>query len=267
MISNLEKYKNDLNELTRRGDYLYLAIAYENAREEFEKQYKKALKEKYEEFIKKIPNFSNKYQQWYSEALVLLKQILPDRVDNFISFYEKPKVRKEVNWGNYVIADCLQGLRVTYMGDVKVDASAAIKQFEQQLNIIKSVNSRFESSLFDIQQLMQADLFDSELEAAKELNKKGFTRGAGAVAGVVLEKHLSEVCDNHNVKIIKKNPTINDYNQSIKDTDIIEVKDWRFIQRLVDLRNLCDHDKKIEPKKEDIEELIAGVEKISKTIF
>lgn len=114
---------------------------------------------------------------------------------------------------------------------------------------------------------MQADLFDSELEVARELNKKGFARGAGAVAGVVLEKHLSEVCDNHNVKILKKNPTINDYNQSIKDADIIEVKDWRFIQRLADLRNLCDHDKKVEPKQEDIEELIMGVEKISKTIF
>jgi len=115
--------------------------------------------------------------------------------------------------------------------------------------------------------LVQADLFDSELEAAKELNKKGFVRGAGAIAGVVLEKHLAQVCENHNVKVSKKNPGINDYNQLLKDNEVIEVKDWRFIQHLADLRNLCDHDKKKEPKKEDIDELIDGVEKVSKTIF
>jgi len=52
---------------------------------------------------------------------------------------------------------------------------------------IKVVKERFESSLFDIRQLVQADLFDSELEAAEELAKNRFSRAAGAVAGVVLD--------------------------------------------------------------------------------
>ena len=53
-----------------------------------------------------------------------------------------------------------------------VGTDAAIPRFRQQLNIVSSVKKRFESSLFDIRQLVQADLFDSELDAAKELNKK-----------------------------------------------------------------------------------------------
>lgn len=120
--------------------------------------------------------------------------------------------------------------------------------------------------MFDIKQLVQADLFDSELEAAKELNKKGFIRGAGAVAGVVLENHLSQICENHKIKVIKK-PRINDLNQLLKDNNVIEIHDWRFIQHLADLRNLCDHSKKREPKKEEVEDLINGTEKITKTIF
>jgi len=36
---------------------------------------------------------------------------------------------------------------------------------------------------------------------------------------------------------------------------------------LADLRNLCNHDKKREPEKEEIEDLIDGAEKIMKTIF
>ena len=69
---------------------------------------------------------------------------------------------------------------------------AAISRFNQQLSIVKTIRERFRSSLFDIRQLAQADLFDSELEAAKELAKNKFIRAAGAVAGVVLERHLKE---------------------------------------------------------------------------
>ena len=268
MISNFEKYKKDLARLISVGDNLLYAIQFESHPAEFEIQVKKMLKEKYDQFIKDIPSFRDKYQFWYSESLVVIKLLLPDRIGDFVKLYEKPKTRKSIEYGNYVIEDYLQDLVVTSgFGDRKVGPEAAISQFQQQLNILKSVQKRFESSLFDIKQLVQADLFDSEIDVAKELNKKGFIRGAGAIAGVVLEKHLAQVCENHTIKITKKNLTINDRNQLLKNADIIEVKDWRFIQRLADLRNLCDHNKKNDPKKEDIEELIGGVEKISKTIF
>ncbi|MCK5600839.1 hypothetical protein KAR91_03160, partial [Candidatus Pacearchaeota archaeon] len=85
--------------------------------------------------------------------------------------------------------------------------------------------------------------------------------------GVVLEKHLSQVCDNHSVKIAKKNLSISDYNDKLKKAEIYETPTWRKIQHLGDLRNLCDHKKKKEPKIENVDELIEGVESIIKTIF
>jgi len=271
MDMNLEKYKEDLNKLISRGDRLFNSIQYECHKEKFEEELEKHLKtkKKIDEFKKDLLNFNQNYQQWYSEALALIKFLLPDRLDDFIKLYEKPQNRKEIKYGNYVIEDYLQGLTVTRGWDKEkvVGPDAAIPQFQQQLNILKSAQKRFESSLFDIKQLVQADLFDSELESARELNKKGFTRGAGAVAGVVLEKHLAQVCKNHNIKVSKKDPSINDFNQLLKRNNVIEIKDWRFIQHLADLRNLCDHDKKREPKNEEIEELIGGVEKVMKTIF
>ena len=124
---------------------------------------------------------------------------------------------------------------------------AAISRFNQQLSIVKTIRERFRSSLFDIRQLAQADLFDSELEAAKELAKNKFIRAAGAVAGVVLERHLKEVCGNHDVTIRRKNPQISDLNESLKGADVVDIPQWRFIQHLGDLRNLCAHDKKPEP--------------------
>jgi len=148
-----------------------------------------------------------------------------------------------------------------------VSKSAAISQFNQQLAILKSAQGRFESSLFDIKQLVQADLLDSELDAARLLSKNKFYRAAGAIVGVVIEKHLAQVCINHSVVVSKKHPTISDFNDLLKNNSVIEVPQWRFIQHLGDLRNLCDHNKGKEPSAAEIEDLISGAEKITKTLF
>jgi hypothetical protein len=140
-------------------------------------------------------------------------------------------------------------------------------RFRTQLAILKSVESRFESTLFDIRQLFQADLFDSELDAARELLKHNFVRGAGAISGVVLEKHLSQVATNHNITNRKKNPSISDFNNLLKNGGVLDTPSWRQIQRLGDIRNLCDHNKEREPSKEEVEELVDGVEKFTKTLF
>jgi hypothetical protein len=148
-----------------------------------------------------------------------------------------------------------------------VGPDAAIPHFRQQLAIVRSVEKRFESSLFDIRQLVQADLLDSELDSARELVKNGYARAAGAVAGVVLEHHLAQVCDNHGVAPKKKNPTISDFNDNLKTAAVIDTPDWRFIQHLADLRNLCDHKKKADPTAQQVDDLIAGVAKITKTLY
>jgi hypothetical protein len=129
------------------------------------------------------------------------------------------------------------------------------------------VKARFESSLFDIRQLVQADLFDSELEAADELVKQKFVRAAGALAGVVLERHLAQVCDNHGIKVRKKAPGIADFNNALKSAGVFDVPQWRFNQHLADIRNLCDHDKRVEPTAEQVRDLVAGVAKVTKTLF
>jgi hypothetical protein len=78
---------------------------------------------------------------------------------------------------------------------------------------------------------------------------------------------LSQVCQNHNVATKKQHPTISDFNDILKNSAVIDVPQWRQIQRLGDIRNLCDHNKHRDPTKEEVAELIDGVEKLCKTLF
>lgn len=49
--------------------------------------------------------------------------------------------------------------------------------------------------------------------------------------------------------------------------NVIEVSIWRSIQRLGDIRNLCGHNKDREPLKDEVEELIYGTDKLTKTVY
>ena len=262
MDSKFDFLKKELKDLISKGDFLYYSMA--DAQGKLPEDFKKRLNKKGH----KLPNFEIEYDLWYSEALLVVKQIIPDRYDDFVKQYKIEK-RKEIDFTTYGISDYLIGLRSTRGGGsvVVVDQSAAIPKMQNQNSILASAEKRFESSLFDIQEVLQADIYDSELSAARDLSKKGFIRGGGAIAGVVLEKHLCHICNLHKLKSRKKHPTISDYYQLLKNDGVIDTAKWRFIQHLGDIRNLCDHHKDREPTKDDVLELVEGVEKVIKTVF
>ncbi len=252
--------KKEVAVLSSQGSAIYFAM-YDEAG-----KLSKEAKEQIESKGIKLPSVKNAYEPWYSESLRLIAQIIPDRKDDFVKLYKNEK-RKDIDFLSYTISDSLLGLETKRYGEIIADKSAAIPKMKVQLSILEAAEKRFESSLFDLQEVLQADLFDDELAAAGALNKNGFFRAAGAVAGVVLEKHLAHVCKKHSLKSSKRHPTLSDFYQLLKENEVIDTPKWRFIQHLSDLRNLCDHDKGREPTKADIGELIEGVDKVIKTVF
>lgn len=227
----------------------------------------KSLKGVSNEVVEKIKkaSFRDKYQKWYNASLAAIKQLLPDRVGDFVSAYHID-AKKGKDLTNYGIEDYILGLSLTSISK-ESNHSFILSKFELQYQMVCSLQSRLDSSLFEIKQLVEADIFDSEIDAAAMLAKKGFLRGAGAICGVVLEKHLKAVATAHNIKIAKKTPTLNDLNEQLKNNDVIDVAQWRHLQYLGDLRNRCDHDKTPEPTKENLEDLIVGVRKVLKTVY
>ncbi|MBQ3524381.1 MAG: hypothetical protein IJA43_08020 [Clostridia bacterium] len=244
-MSKHEDLKAEINELVCNGQKLFDAIT-ANAKGE----------------AQDLSFFISNYEKWYSKALPIIKQLLPDRVDDFVLLYRNEK-RKKLDVSTYTISDALRCVSNSYN---HYSPTSARLCFLRQVNMIQSCLETFDSKIFDIQTILQADIFDSEIESAKHLLKMGFLRAAGAICGVIIEKHFAGVCANHSIKLAKKNPTIADYNDALKD-NAYDTVEWRRIQRLGDIRNLCDHNKDREPTKDEVEELIAGSEKIIKTIF
>lgn len=264
-MSNLDKYKEDLGKLVTLGEKMELDLTFRYLAGQ------EKLSDKNKKVAKQIEgSFESKYQRWYTESREVIKQLIPDRVAEFEHLYKGEGRRKGIDRSTYSIQDWLNGIRsnTNAFGEKIFDDFAVVTmRFKTQLAILKSVESRFESTLFDIRQLVQADMFDSELDAARELLKHEFLRGAGAIAGVVMEEHLSQVAANHGIKTLKKNLSISDFNDLLKNGGVLDTPSWRQIQRLSDIRNLCDHNKEREPTKEEVEELISGVEKFTKTLF
>jgi hypothetical protein len=265
MTTNLEKYKADLKRLVEIGQNMNLDLAVIALEREG------TLNKEAKEVKKRVSgSFERDYQRWYTEAHAVLRQLLPERLAEFEVLYKGDGKRREVSASTFTIQDWLTGIRsgLDFEGVKRFDdAAGAAMRFSTQLAILSSAEARFETSLFDIRQIVQADLFDSELEASRELLKNGFLRASGALAGVVLEKHLAVVAKNHNLGLQKKHPSISPFNDLLKDNGVTDVPTWRFIQRLGDLRNVCAHGKEREPSKEEVRELIDGTDKITKTLF
>src|SRR5262249_31303464 len=104
-------------------------------------------------------SFKGNYEQWYSEALEVIRQILPNRLNDFTNLYRLEKRKeKEINFLTYTISDYMIGVAVTRTGpdyireEVVNPFRGAFLKFQQQLNILASAMARFASLDFHVAQ-------------------------------------------------------------------------------------------------------------------
>jgi hypothetical protein len=77
----------------------------------------------------------------------------------------------------------------------------------RQIQIPRSAEDRIDSLLSPNTGTLQAELFDDELAAASALLRHGHLRAAGALSGIVIERHLARTVENPDIKL-RKSPTI-----------------------------------------------------------
>ena len=207
------------------------------------------------------------YQTWYTRAARVVEVTLPDRVEEFRGYYEIDPKRKTLGYENYGIQDfCKQLVPIGPNFENFDRTKNATICLINQIAILQSVRTRLDSIIGNIHQTILADVRDRELETAQELQTVSL-RAAGALAGVVLERHLQETCTAHKLTIQKRKPKLSDYSESLKQSTVIDVPAWRKLGYLADIRNICCHAKGDAPTAEQVRELIGGVNWAIKTVF
>ena len=257
MSQNSDKMKSELQSLISEGMQLKYSLMHQSG--ELEEQLKNLNVD-----ASKLPTFSLSYEPWYTHSLSYVKKFAPDRIKDFTDLYRNEN-RKSINFVTYTISDAILGVTVGH--PARISPVDAFPKFQQQLSILKGVVTLIDSSIYSMEFELQANIFDSELDASKELWKNGFLRASGVICGVILEKHLKQVCATRQTKISKKSPTLNDFAELLKNNKIIGVPEWRHIQLMADIRNSCSHDRESEPTKDQVKDLLDGTDKIIKTIF
>lgn len=269
MSTNKEDIKSELKKLSSKSRLILYSEFLDKGSPSEENIRAMEENEKFIKFRKEKDSTQSEYQQWYTKASSVIKQIAPDRYKEFCELYKLEKrPPKSIDFTTYTISDYLIGLKVSRGYEEVVNPfTAFFSKFESQIAILDSCITSIDSKLTAIEGVLQYELFENELEASKDLLKKKHLRVAGVLAGVTLETHLKSICNNRGITFRKKNPTIADFNEELKGNEIIDIPTWRHIQRLGDIRNLCAHPKDREPKTDEVEDLIRGTEKVISEIF
>ncbi len=219
------------------------------------------------EDIKDIIEFRTVYQRWDTQSLKIVQSLSAEKYEEFVNYFTNNPNRKLLEAS---VQDYVRGMgeaKGPYTEELPFDPiERARLRFLSQLQVLDELSYRVESILADVEEHLFAELQDKELEAANAL-KKISLRAAGALAGVVLERHLQRVAANHSVTIPKEEATIRDLNDPLKLNKAYDFATWREIQRLGDLRHLCSYQRNGEPTREQVEDLIAGVSSVIKSVF
>jgi hypothetical protein len=109
--------------------------------------------------------------------------------------------------------------------------------------------------LTSVRSLVQAEVFDSELEQAEELVKSGYVVAAAVIAGVVLETALRELCDRSSISYGK----LDKMNADLTKASVYNKLVQKRITALADIRNSAAHGKPDEFTAQDVSTMIRDV--------
>ena len=109
--------------------------------------------------------------------------------------------------------------------------------------------------LSSIKTLVQAEVFDSELEQANELFSSGYHTAAAVIAGVVLETALRELCDRSGIPHGK----LDKMNSELAKAGVYNKLNQKRITAIADIRNSAAHGKQNEFTVQDVSDMIKDV--------
>ncbi|MBN1694403.1 HEPN domain-containing protein [candidate division WOR-3 bacterium] len=136
---------------------------------------------------------------------------------------------------------------------------ASVRNVEMGLSILDSLEEDIRDGyLFDIKNLVSAEVFDDFLEMAEHLLENKYKDPAASLSGAVLENCLKEIAENSNIKL-KKRENLNSLNQKCADAELYNRIIQKKIQSWIEIRNYADHGEFSEYSKDDVKDMLRGI--------
>jgi hypothetical protein len=131
--------------------------------------------------------------------------------------------------------------------------------FQSLLAVLRAAKEDYEGGyLSKIRHLIQAEVFDSELEQSSELLAHGYTTAAAVIAGVVLETGLREMCADNGLGIGK----LDKMNADLTKAEVYSKLVQKQITAIADIRNSAAHGKTNQFGPADVSNMIRDVQNI-----
>jgi hypothetical protein len=174
-------------------------------------------------------------------------------VDNDLLLNWKVKVR---NLLSKVCGEESQHFQQFEKNEADVAFTTNYTIFKRLKAIFLAAKEDFEGGyLSSIRTLVQAEVFDSELEQANELLSSGYSTAAAVIAGVVLETALRELCDREGISPGK----LDKMNADLAKGGMYNKLTQKRITALADIRNSAAHGKPNEFREQDVTDMIRDV--------
>ena len=130
--------------------------------------------------------------------------------------------------------------------------------FKRLKAIFNAAQEDFEGGyLSSVKTLVQAEVFESELEQAQELLDSGYKLASAVIAGIVLETGLRELCNTEEIPLGK----LDKMNSDLAKKGVYNKLEQKRITALADIRNSAAHGRPDEFTAEDVTLMIRDVER------
>ena len=145
-------------------------------------------------------------------------------------------------------------------------AAEDLRSFERNVDAFKRVRAVFRAAKEDfeggylsaVRNLVQAEVFSTELEQARELLLSGYSTPAAVICGVVLETNLRSLCELQGLSVGKLDKMNADLAKAGKYNSLVQKR----ITALAAVRNSAAHGKVEEFTHADVQSMIGEVERL-----
>jgi hypothetical protein len=206
--------------------------------------------------------FSKRFQELEEQAKVVLAT-QQTKHSEFVGRYETIDDDKYLEWKvkakNLVSKVCgndSEHYKEFLHGEVTATYESNYHVFRRVKSVFLAAKEDYEGGyLSSMRTLVQAEVFESELDQSSELLRSGYKLAAAVIAGVVLETGLRELCTKLNIQHSK----LDKMNSDLAKAGTYSLLEQKRITAIANIRNSAAHGKPEEFVESDVSNMIRDV--------